>query len=598
VTASDVGFEHAEQALRDEEERRRILADSVPDLLWSATPDGFAVDYNRRWLDYTGQSAEQARGTGWLEPIHPDDREWVRQWWRSNGATARTWRAEYRLRRARDGQYRWHQARAEPVLDARGRIVRWFGSCTDVHELSLAREALREREVRLRLALEFSKLGDWSWDAASDVVTCSKRAAAIMGIPPDSCMTWRQMRTLLHKEDRVAAREEVERAVLQDADYDVEYRVNRPDGSVAWIALKGRAQYGPLGEPLGMIGVIQDISQRKVAEVAVRDSEARYRALFEQAAVGVMHADLSGRWTLANRRLAEILGYDFPEELIGKTYVAMTHPDDRSEGEALVKALDAGQIPYVQREKRYLRKDGSFVWVNVTVSVVRDPVSGRPRHRVAVVQDIAEQRRAQERQTLLMKELNHRVKNTLAAVQAIMAQGLRGAGVSGEVREGIEARLIALSRSHDLLTRERWQSASLVDLVALALEPYRNAAGQPPRYRVQGLDVRLPPNPVLALGMAFHELATNAAKYGALSNAVGHVEVSWNLVPNAAGSRLRLCWRECGGPPVSPPERKGFGSRLLERGLAHELDGAVRLDYAPAGLVCEIEIPLGDPPGC
>jgi two-component sensor histidine kinase len=276
----------------------------------------------------------------------------------------------------------------------------------------------------------------------------------------------------------------------------------------------------------------------------------------------------------------------------------MTHPDDRPEGEALVKALDAGQIPYVQREKRNLRKDGSFVWVNVTVSVVRDPVSGRPRHRVAVVQDIAEQRRAQERQTLLMKELNHRVKNTLAAVQAIMAQGLRGAGVSGEVREGIEARLIALSRSHDLLTRERWQSASLVDLVALALEPYRNAAGQPPRYRVQGLDVRLPPNPVLALGMAFHELATNAAKYGALSNAVGHVEVSWNLVPNAAGSRLRLCWRECGGPPVSPPERKGFGSRLLERGLAHELDGAVRLDYAPAGLVCEIEIPLGDPPGC
>ena len=341
--------------------------------------------------------------------------------------------------------------------------------------------------------------------------------------------------------------------------------MNRPDGSAAWVALKGRAQYGPLREPLGMIGVIQDISERKAAKQSIRDSEARYRALFEQAAVGVMHADLDGRWTLVNRRLAEILGYDYPEALIGRTYVEMTHRDDRPEGKALVKALDAGHIPYVQREKRYLRKDGSFVWVNVTVSVVRDPASGAPRHRVAVVQDIAEQRRAQERQALLIKELNHRVKNTLAAVQAIMAQGLRGAGVCGEVREGIEARLIALSRSHDLLTRERWQSASLVDLVGITLEPYRSAAGQPPRYRLQGPEVRLSPNPVLALGMAFHELATNAAKYGALSNEVGHVEVGWTLLPDAAMPRLKLSWRAVGVESLARMGGADQGQQLVSR---------------------------------
>jgi two-component sensor histidine kinase len=210
------------------------------------------------------------------------------------------------------------------------------------------------------------------------------------------------------------------------------------------------------------------------------------------------------------------------------------------------------------------------------------------------VQDITEQRRAHERQALLMNELNHRVKNTLAAVQAIVAQGLRGAGVADEVRDGIESRLIALSRSHDLLTRERWQSASLADLVGLALEPYRSNAGQQPRYSLQGPQVRLRPNPVLALGMAFHELATNAAKYGALSMAGGHVEVSWSLVPSAPDQRLHLRWRECGGPPVQPPQRKGFGSRLLERGLAQELDGAVHLDYTPGGLVCEIEMPVAD----
>jgi PAS domain S-box-containing protein len=594
VTASNTATYDAEGALRDEQ-RHRLLADSVPDPLWCSTADGSAIDYNRRWFDYTGQTPEQALGAGWVEAIHPDDRDSVRQWWRNNGETARSYRAEYRLRRASDGQYRWHQSQAEPVLDERGRILCWFGSCTDVHDLSLTREALREREVRLRLALEFSKLGDWSWDAASDVVTCSERAAAIMGIAPGPQMTWKEMRALLHKEDRETARLEVERAVLQVADYDVEYRVNRPDGCLAWIALKGRAQYGPLGEPLGMIGVIQDITDRKAAEQSIRDSEARYRALFEQAAVGVMHADLDGRWTLVNRRLAEILGYDCPEALIGKNYAEVTHPDDRAEGEALTKALDAGEIAYVQRDKRYLRKDESYVWVNVTVSIVRDAASGAARHRVAVVQDITEQRRAQERQTLLMNELNHRVKNTLAAVQAIVAQGLRGAGLGEEVRDGIEFRLIALSRSHDLLTRERWQSASLADLVGLALEPYRSNAGQRPRYSLEGPGVRLRPNPVLALGMAFHELATNAAKYGALSREGGHVEVSWSLVPSAADQRLRLCWRECGGPVVQPPHRKGFGSRLLERGLAHELDGAVRLDYMPEGLICEIEMPVAEP---
>jgi PAS domain S-box-containing protein len=588
-------LEHADRLLREREQRDRLLLDSVPELLWSCAPDGFALDHNRRWFDYTGQSPEQARGFGWLDAIHPEDREAVRQWWRDNGATASAYRAEYRLRRALDGQHRRHQAQAEPKVDHRGRIERWFGSCTDVHELTLTGDAVREREVRLRLALEFSKLGDWSWDAASDVVTCSERAAAIMGIPPGPQLTWKEMRALLHKEDREAARIEVERAVMNVADYDVEYRVNRPDGRIVWVALRGRGRYGPDGKALGMIGVIQDITERKAAEQRIRDSEARYRALFEQAAVGVMHADLDGRWTMVNRRLAEILGYDSPEELIGKTYLEVTHPEDRAAGHALVEALDRGRIPYAQREKRYLRKDGSCVWVNVSVSVVRDAASGAPRHRVAVVQDISEQRRARERQAMLVNELNHRVKNTLAAVQTIVAQGLRGAGVDGDVRKGIDSRLIALARSHDLMTREHWRSARLADLVAIALDPYRSAADQPPRHGLDGPEVRLPPNLVLALGLAFHELATNAAKYGALSKEGGHVEVRWSLAAEGAARRLKLCWREAGGPPVHPPQRKGFGTRLLERGLSHELEAAVHLDYRPAGLVCKIDIPIAEP---
>ena len=129
MTAPDIGLEHAQPALHERGHWDRLFVDGVPELLWSCAPDGFALDHNRSWFDYTGQSSDQARGLGWLDALHPEDRDAARQWWRENGATARSYRAEYRLRRAKDGQYRRHQTHAEPKLDARGRIVCWFGSC-------------------------------------------------------------------------------------------------------------------------------------------------------------------------------------------------------------------------------------------------------------------------------------------------------------------------------------------------------------------------------------------------------------------------------------------------------------------------------------
>lgn len=208
--------------------------------------------------------------------------------------------------------------------------------------------------------------------------------------------------------------------------------------------------------------------------------------------------------------------------------------------------------------------------------------------RVRTHVDMAQWRRQNEtRLKLLVDELNHRVKNTLATVQSIASQVLSGTAVSEGARDAIEARLIALSRSHDLLTRERWTAASLHEIAAQALEPFRrHGAGE--RFVLDGTDVRLPPKQALALGMAFHELATNAAKYGALSNDRGRVQLGWSV----EGERLRLAWHEHGGPAVRPPSRKGFGSRLIERGLAHELDGRVRLDYAVDGVVCAIDMPL------
>jgi two-component sensor histidine kinase len=204
--------------------------------------------------------------------------------------------------------------------------------------------------------------------------------------------------------------------------------------------------------------------------------------------------------------------------------------------------------------------------------------------------DITEAKLAEQRRDLLINELNHRVKNTLATVQSIASQTLRNAGTTSEAREAIEARLIALSRAHDVLTRENWEGAWMGEVVAHAISPFKGERES--RFEVRGPDIRLEPRTALALAMAFQELATNAVKYGALSNDSGKVRLSWRLDRSAAVPRLFLRWSETGGPPVVAPTRQGFGSRLIERSLAQDLGGEVRIDFAPTGVICTVDAPL------
>jgi two-component sensor histidine kinase len=204
----------------------------------------------------------------------------------------------------------------------------------------------------------------------------------------------------------------------------------------------------------------------------------------------------------------------------------------------------------------------------------------------AALYELAERRAGEERQRLLLNELNHRVKNTLAAVQSIAFQTLRSARTPIDFRTAFEARLTALSQTHNLLTERSWKEASLADILEAEMEPHGPDAG---RFLLRpGAEVRLSPKAAVALGMAIHELATNAAKYGALSTARGQVEVKWTV----KGQDLRLDWRERGGPAVTPPERRGFGSRLLEQGLVGELSGEVSMRYEPEGLRCTMVLPM------
>jgi PAS domain S-box-containing protein len=207
----------------------------------------------------------------------------------------------------------------------------------------------------------------------------------------------------------------------------------------------------------------------------------------------------------------------------------------------------------------------------------------------AAQRELAERRRAERHRQLLTKELAHRVKNTLATVQSIAAETLRNSAEGRKTRDMLDARLIALSETHNLLTRENWEAATLRDLASTILQPYCNDAR---RLEISGPEIRLPPKSALAVALGLHELMTNAIKHGALSVAGGKVALQWSLDEGAEGTVFRIHWSEHGGPPVALPLRTGFGTRLVERGLAAELEGAVRLAYEPTGLVCTIEAAL------
>jgi PAS domain S-box-containing protein len=291
----------------------------------------------------------------------------------------------------------------------------------------------------------------------------------------------------------------------------------------------------------------------------------------------------------ANDSFLSLTGYD-REEVLGHSFdVLMARPADPA-ALAQVEAAFAvsSESDYVIR---FRCKDGSMFWAAVFISPIRDQTGDVVQHFASVV-DLTRHKQEEERLRLLLDELNHRTQNTLATVQAIAVQTLRGAADKGAV-DALEGRILALSKAHGLLGRKLWEAVSLRDVIDQILQPFGLNDRRVARFSVEGDDVRLQPKAALTLAMVFHELATNAAKHGALSNgAAGKIDIAWQVEPTPKGDRMRLRWQESGGPPVTPPARKGFGSRLVEGGLGQDLNGEVRLDYEPAGVVCQIIMPV------
>lgn len=307
----------------------------------------------------------------------------------------------------------------------------------------------------------------------------------------------------------------------------------------------------------------------------------------DQTTVGIVICNRSGIIEFANPSMVATTGYS-AEEMIGQTprlYRSMETPPELYR--EMWAALNAGQ-PW-RGELMNRRRNGEAYWIRLLITPIRDE-TGAVTGFVGVNEDITERIRAEERQALLIGELNHRVKNTLAVTQAIACHTLRTAETPDAFCSQFEARLMTLSHTHNLLNRSAWSGAPLREVLGQELAPY--AAMEPSRFSLEGEDVHVTPNSAVTLSMAFHELATNAAKYGAFSRASGRLEVTWSSRIIETERRFHLEWRELGGPPVEEPRRKGFGMSLLERGLAHQLGGKVRLQFPSAGMLCQMDLPL------
>ena len=341
------------------------------------------------------------------------------------------------------------------------------------------------------------------------------------------------------------------------------------------------------------VRLVEEVGMRTAAAVerargerAVRESEALLRAIGESSAELIFAKDREHRLIYANPATLKAIGRS-RDEMIGRT--EREWHADPAEAEAII-AIDnqVMQSGKVQRfEQKLTPPGGNKRMYESTKAAMRDH-DGNVIGVVGVSTDITERHRDQAHLNLLVAELNHRVKNTLAIVQSLAHQTFRGAGIEATARTAFEGRLAALATAHNLLTRERWEAT---DLETVVVETLAAQISDPTSVSIRGPSIRLDPKTAVSIAMALHELATNAIKYGALSVDGGHVTVRWSS-GSADAPRLLLDWRESGGPKVTAPTTRGFGSRMIERALASELRGKVNLEFLANGLHCAIDAPL------
>jgi PAS domain S-box-containing protein len=447
------------------------------------------------------------------------------------------------------------------------------------------------REDRLRRALESGEVGWWEWDVQADIVIGNADLCRDFALDPrivDGGAPIAAFFANVHPLDREILSHAVKDAVETGEPFREEYRIAHPDGRILWVSARGRCLRNEQGEPACFPGVVIDVTERKETEYRLREADLRRELAMSAAELGSWDHDLASGIRRYDARARAMMGLTLAESADIANSYAVIHADDRARVEqAARQAIDPERSgPFRETFRVIDRNSGDTRWLSaIGRTEFRNGICTR---FIGVLDDVTEEKRAEAHRQLLTNELTHRVKNTLAVVGSIVDASIRSAPDLMTARREASNRLMTFGRAHDLLTATSWVSAdvgAVVDSVIAALSlPVE-------RLDIRGGALKLGPRPALQLSLALHELATNAVKYGALSNDTGRISIDWGLTDEGEPT-FHFGWIERGGPPVEPPARRGFGTRLIEAATAAEFRGASKMDHAAAGLRWTLDAPL------
>jgi PAS domain S-box-containing protein len=456
-------------------------------------------------------------------------------------------------------------------------------------ELRERTDSLRESEATFRAMFDVSSVGKIEVEHESGRILRANAAMCKLVGYSEAELLARTVFDITHPDERERHRALFRRMVAgQSAVFDEEKRYIRKDGNAVWARATANIVRDGLGRPLRNTAVIQDINARKHAEQDLLASKDRLELAFNVAQLGSYQYDPLHRVFSGDTRAQEV--FDFPKNEAGiEEIMKLVHPDDVEMVHAnLEAALDPVHPRRSATEFRLQRRDGQIHWVE-TLGLAYFEGAGDERRAVSFVgtlQDITERKEREEKVHLLMREINHRAKNMLSVVDAIAHQTATKA--PEDFVERFSERIQALSANQDLLVRNEWNGVEIEDLVRAQLAHFADLIGS--RIAVHGPRLRLKAASAQAIGLALHELATNAGKYGALSTDAGRVVVRWGT----DGDSFSMSWTERDGPSVSAPKRRGFGTIVMEAMAERSVDGAVDLDYATSGVSWRLTCPAGN----
>ncbi len=448
--------------------------------------------------------------------------------------------------------------------------------------------SLETHKASLADALAAGRVMAFDWNALTGRSCRSDNAPSILGIEDNqrSSSTHNAFLRQVHPDDRGSVKAKIRQLSLSNPSYALTFRFYGPNGDQVWLEETGKGEFDTTGRLLRVKGLTRNITERKKAELVLEERNIQVALAEKASLVGSFAYDADTEIMQISQGYAAIHG--FPE---GTTEIA------RSQCLAGVHSEDIGWVEQVRSqsfctrrreyrvEYRITRAGGEVRWVETRCFIAYGS-DGHPQRVLGVSIDITERKHMEQQQHQLVAELDHRVKNTLATVAAIIAQTQEGRGSLPDFVAALDGRIQALAKTHELLSRNHWAGVSLHDIVERELAPYDFG-----NMGIDGPHVELKAEAAQAMAMVLHELATNAAKYGALSNRSGRVELCWWWLRNGSSGRLTIEWREIGGPLVHMPSQTGYGTSIIRELVPFELSGKVDLTMAPAGVTCRMEIP-------